>query len=274
MKITPKITVERIKSSLKEGKRFDGRKPEEFRELVIEKNVSKKAEGSVRVKLGKTEVIVGVKMDVVTPYSDGPDEGVFMTTAEMLPASSERYEPGPPKIEAIELARIIDRGIRESGFIDFKKLCIVEGEKVWQIFVDIYSINDDGNLLDASGIGALAALKVAKIPKYDKENEKVLYGEWTKDNLPLVDEKMPLNITIHKIGNSLTVDPVREEEDSSEARLSIAIADFNGNPKITSMQKGNETSISIEELGKMLDIAEVKWKEIKKKFDILTQGNK
>ena len=34
------------------------------------------------------------------------------------------FDIGRPGIEAIELARVIDRGIRESGFIDFKKLCI------------------------------------------------------------------------------------------------------------------------------------------------------
>jgi len=32
--LTPKVTIERIKNYLKEDKRFDGRKPDEFRELV------------------------------------------------------------------------------------------------------------------------------------------------------------------------------------------------------------------------------------------------
>src|SRR6056297_2650569 len=183
---TPKITAERIKKYLKEGKRFDERKPDEFRDLTIETEVSKKAEGSVRVKLGKTEVIVGVKMDVGEPFPDSGDKGNLMVTAELLPLSSGRIESGPPKINSIELGRVIDRGIRESGFLDMEKLVIKENEKVWTLFVDIYSINDDGNLLDAAGIGAYTALKLAKIPKYDEENDKVLYGEPEKA-LPLTE---------------------------------------------------------------------------------------
>ena len=103
IRLTPKITGERIKEYMeKEGKRFDSRKLEEFREIIIEKDVSIKAEGSVRVKLGKTEVLVGVKLGVDTPYADTPTKGNFMVSAEMLPLSSSRFESGPPKFDAIE----------------------------------------------------------------------------------------------------------------------------------------------------------------------------
>src|SRR4030043_2018685 len=111
-----------------------------------------------------------------------------MVTAELLPLSSERFESGPLRFPAIEIGRLIDRGIRESKFIELGKLCIKEGEKVWTIFIDIYTINDDGNLLDAAGIGAIAALKSAKIPKYDEETGKTLFGEWTDKNVPLSKE--------------------------------------------------------------------------------------
>ena len=142
--LTPKITADRIKTYLKQGKRFDGRGLDDFRNIEIETGVSKNAEGSVKIKLGKTEVLVGVKMSLGTPYPDSPDEGNLMVTAELLPLSSSRYENGPPKFPAIELGRVTDRIIRESKFVDFKSLCIKEGEKVWTVFVDIYSLNDDG----------------------------------------------------------------------------------------------------------------------------------
>ena len=258
---TPKITEERIKKYLKEGKRFDDRKPEDFRELIIEPGVSKKAEGSVRVRLGKTEAIVGVKMDVAEPYPDSGDKGNLMVTAELLPLSSGRIESGPPKIDSIELGRVIDRGIRESGFLDMEKLCIKENEKVWTLFVDIYSINDDGNLLDAAGIGAYAALKLAKVPKYDEENDEVLYGQPDKD-LPLTD-KNPIVTTIYKIGDSLVVDPTREEEDVAEARITIGSSD----KSISSMQKGGSQPFTADEIGKALDISEKKWSELFKNIE-------
>ena len=100
---TPKVTGDRIREYLAKGKRFDGRKPEDFREISIEIGVSKKAEGSARVKIGKTEVLVGVKMDVTEPYADSANKGNLIVSSELLPLSSERFESGPPKFPSIEI---------------------------------------------------------------------------------------------------------------------------------------------------------------------------
>lgn len=254
---TSRLTGKRIKEYLSEGKRFDGRKPDEFRNIEIKTGISKNAEGSARVKIGGTEVLVGVKIGVSEPYPDSPDKGNLMVTAELLPLSSSRYELGPPKIESIELARVTDRFIRESKFIEFEKLCIKKEEKVWAIFIDIYSINADGNLLDAAGIGAIAALKNAKMPKYDKKTEKVIYGELSEKKLPLKKE-IPLSITFHKIGDNLIIDPTREEEDVSETRITIG----SSNGIISSMQKGNSKELSEEEMYKILDLSEKIWKNL------------
>ena len=247
-----KITGDRIKQYLEEGKRFDGRKPDEFRDIIIEKDVSNQAEGSVRVKLGKTEVIVGIKMNVGEPYPDSPNKGNLMVTAELLPLSSDRFEYGPPRFPAIELGRLTDRFIRESDFIDFEKLCIKKGEKVWSVFIDVYSINHDGNLLDAAGIGAVAALMIAKMPEYDKKEEKVLFGKFTKTNIPLKKE-MIIPTTIYKVGKNIIVDPTLEEEDMSETRVTIGATESG---VINSMQKGGLGTISPEEMGKILDLSE------------------
>jgi exosome complex component RRP42 len=261
IEIAPEINYERLERYLEEGKRFDGRTPGQFRDLVIEKGVSKKAEGSVRVKLGDTEVIVGVKVAIGEPYPDSQDKGNLMVTAEISPLSSPRIELGPPKFPAIELGRVIDRGIRESHVIDLKKLCIKEGEKVWTVFIDIYAMNDDGNLLDAAGIGALAALKVAKLPKYDEKEDKILYDQPDID-MPLTGVN-PIAITVHRVGDSLLVDPTREEEDLSKTRLTIGISDG----RISSMQKGDSGTLTAEEIDKAVEMAEDAWKELFKKLE-------
>lgn len=262
IRTTSKTTANAIKEYLSEGKRFDLRKLDEFRELVIEKDISNNAEGSVRVKLGKTEVLVGIKMSADVPYPDTPNKGNFIVSAEMLPLSSSRFESGPPRFDAIEWARVTDRGLRESGFIDFEKLCIKEGEKVWTVFVDIYSINDDGNLMDAATIGAIAALKIARIPKYDEETEKVIYGEFTDQKIPLT-ENAPVAISVHKIGKFLIVDPIKEEEDLSETRVTI------GSSKgiISSLQKSNSQEMEIEEMEKAFEMATKLSNEIQEKIN-------
>jgi exosome complex component RRP42 len=259
---TTKLTAERIKEYLLQGKRFDGRKPEEFREMTIETGVSKNAEGSARVRLGKTEVIVGIKMDVTSPYADSAGEGNLMVSAEFLTMSSPRLDLGPQPFESLELARVIDRGVRESHFIKLDKLCIKEGEKVWNVMIDIYTINDDGNLLDAAGIGAIAALKNARIPKYNEETGKTKFGEWTENKIELSDE-IPISLTVHKVGKSLIIDPTKEEEDISETRVTIC----SSNGIVHSMQKGESMTIDTEEFSKVLDLVRETEKDIIKKIE-------
>ena len=260
--ITSNLTAERIREYMNQGKRFDGRKLDEFRNLIIETGVSKNAEGSARVKLGNTEVIVGIKMDVSEPYADSRDSGNLMVTAEFLTMSSPRLDLGPQPFDSLELARVIDRGIRESHYIDLKKLCIEEGKKVWTVMIDIYTINDDGNLMDAAGIGAVAALKNARIPGYNEETGKTKFGEWTDKKISL-EKEIPVSLTVHKIGNNLIVDPTREEEDISETRVTIC----SSNGIVHSMQKGNSKELTIEEFNKVLDLVEKTESELAKQLE-------
>jgi len=271
-----KLNKQRVAEFLKDGKRFDGRKPNEFRELSIDLNLSNKAEGGAKVKLGNTEVWVGIKMLLGEPYDDSPDKGNMMVTAELTPLSSSKYEYGPPKFPTIELGRLTDRAIRESGIIDFDKLCIKKGEKVWTVFIDVYSINDDGNLLDAAVIGALAALKSAKVPVYDEKTEKIDYSKKPTKSLILTD-KFPLNFSVHKIGEGILLDPNAEEEASSDGRLVLAATQ--GKPySMCSMQKGNDIALELEDFGAMLDMVEKVYdklfKEINKKIDDAIKAKK
>jgi exosome complex component RRP42 len=262
----PNINQRKIVSLLKEGKRLDSRKPFEYRDIEIETGISINAEGTARVKIGKTEVIVGVKMGTQEPYPDHEDEGTMITSMEFSQIAGERYESGPPQMDSIEIARVVDRGIRESRFVDWKKLCIKEGEKVWSIMIDIYCINDDGNVMDASAIGAVAALKMARFPKYDEEKETIEYGEFTDKALPLTDH-VPFTMTFHKIGESLLADPNRNEEDAADAKLTLAVSCGKKEKMINAMQKGGITPISIEEMAEIIKQAEKIYDEIFPKLE-------
>jgi exosome complex component RRP42 len=54
---------------LAQGKRLDGRGLTDYRELKIEVGLIKKANGSAMVKLGNTQVIAGIKVEVDEPFS-------------------------------------------------------------------------------------------------------------------------------------------------------------------------------------------------------------
>ena len=238
--------------------RLDGRKLTEYRKPIeVEYGITKTAEGSARVKIGETEVIVGVKLEVGEPYPDTPDEGTIIVGAELLPLSNPDFELGPPGIQAIELARVVDRGIRESKALNFKNLCIEPGEKIWMVIIDICPINDAGNLFDASSLAALAALKDTKFPKFD--GEKVDYKEKTSKKLEL--EKMPIAVTVIKIGDKLIVDPDTEEEKVIDTRLTVSSIE---DGTLCAMQKGGDFPLTSEDINEMLDIGIEKARELRK----------
>ncbi|MCX6707945.1 MAG: exosome complex protein Rrp42 [Candidatus Woesearchaeota archaeon] len=244
-------------SSLKKGIRYDGRKIDEYRDVEIEYGISKSAEGSARVRIGKTEVIVGIKLALDKPYPDTPDEGCLMVGAELLPLSSPDFELGPPSIESIELARVVDRGVREAKAIDTKKLCITKGEKVWMVFIDICAINNEGNLMDAAGLAAIAALKDTKFPKYD--GVEINYREHTKDKMPL--KMHPIPVTVYKIGDTILVDPNLEEEQCFDARLTVTTTE-KGN--LCALQKGGDSPLKIEDIDAMMELGMKKSSELRK----------
>ncbi len=242
---------------LNKGIRYDGRKTDEFRKIEIETGFIGTAEGSSRVKCGNTEVLAGVKMSVEKPFSDTPEEGILMVGAELLPLSNPLFESGPPGEYAIEVARVIDRGIRESKSLDNKKLCIKVGEQVWTIHVDICPINVDGNLIDIGSIAAVSAILSAKFPKL--ENDKVDYKIKTEERIPI--SKTPIAVTVFKIGTHFIVDPIETEEKVMDARLTITTTE---DENICSLQKGGEGTLTIDEIDKMIDLALLKAKEIRK----------
>ena len=254
------IDKRKIIDMMGKGLRLDGRKADEFRKMKVEYGITKSAEGSARVTLGDTIVLAGVKMEVTKPYPDTPNQGGLMVGAELLPMSSPDFESGPPSEWAIEVARVVDRGVRESHAIDVEKLVLKKGELVWNVIVDIVTVNDAGNILDASAVAVLAALKDTKLPKLEKDIIDYKAG-LTKDKLPI--DELPIAVTVYKIGKEMFVDPTNDEEKQIDARLTITLIE---NGSLCSLQKGGEETLTMEEIDKMVDIAAKHAKTLRKEL--------
>lgn len=258
------LTRDYLQKLFAEGKRFDGRKLTDLNDVTIEYDVSNKAEGSARVKIGKTEVIAGVKLDVGTPYPDSPDAGNLVVSGDLLPLASPRFEPGPPGFGGIEMPRLIDRLLRESGFIDFDALSIKKGEKVWTLYVDVYPINDDGALIDAASLACVAALRHAFLPELT-EDFRPDYDKKSKKKLPLDEKMIPLSFTFFKLGDALILHPTREEEEACEAKVTFGASHWQGTLMINSCQKGWERTFTRKEIDTIMDIIPQKYEEMHKK---------
>jgi len=257
--IIPKIKRETIKKLIKKGERIDGRKLDEYRPIEIILNPIPKAEGSAWVKLGNTIVMTGIKLEVGTPYSDRPNEGVLQVHAEFVPLASPTFEPGPPDENAIETARVIDRSLREPRAIRLEDLVIIPGRKVWLVFNDIYLIDHDGNIIDAGMLSSMLALNLAKIPKIVSiEDDNVVIDKTVKET-PLPLNLNVVTVTIGLIDDIPLVDPLLEEELVIDSKITIA---FDEKGRITGIQKAGMKGIRTLVLDEVVDIASKKASEL------------
>ncbi len=253
--IVPKLLRAHLSELAGKNARIDGRSQWEGRNLEIEHSVLPRAEGSARVRMGDTIVLAGVKFQIMQPYPDRPNQGGLMCSADVRPIAGRNWEAGPPSPEAIELGRVVDRGIRESGCIDVDSLCIIPGEKAWQVILDLFAVSDDGNLFDAFALAGIAALRNAIVPA-----ERFEVGE----DYPLSVSKTPIMCSYHKVGGRFVYDACSREELGGDERIHITLGD---DDNVHSLQKGLKGIFSPEEFAEIMTNAQERTKELRKIVD-------
>lgn len=242
--VVPSIKRESIISILEHGNRTDGRRLTDYRNIEVNLGYAKKADGSCLLRLGDTLILAGVKLETEEPFQDTPNQGNLVINVELLPLAYETFEPGPPDENAIELARVVDRSLRDSKAVDLSKLVLVPGKQIWTAWVDIYILNYGGNVLDASTLASVCALYNTKLPSVVQSDNNALIDKENKTSA------FPLNypvvtVTVAKIGKFLIVDPNLEEESIAEAKLSISYTpDF----RVVGIQKSGSGTFSMQEI--------------------------
>jgi exosome complex component RRP42 len=242
-----------LSALLAQGKRADNRGMYEYRKIMVQSAPLQNADGSALAAIGKSQVMVGIKFDIAAPFADRPTEGVLSTGCELSPLASHLFEIGPPSDESIELARVVDRGIRSANVIDLNSFFIEEG-KVLALYLDIHVLDHDGNLIDTSSLAAMAALLSCRMPKV--EEGKIIRGEFA-GKLP-VKEKV-VTCTFGKLGERIFLDPSLDEEKGMDMRLTLATTDTH----ICAGQKGGWGSLSEKDLMELADISMQKGKELR-----------
>jgi len=256
-----KITRNRIYELVKQGKRIDGRDPLSFRPITVKTGVVEKADGSAIVSLGSTKILTGIKVEVGTPYSDRPSEGVFTVNAELLPLAYKSFEAGPPDERAVELSRIVDRCIRESRAIDLENLVLIRGEKVYMLYIDCYVLDYDGNYFDAAVLSAVSALITGTLPKCRVVDGKVEKIEGERIPIPL--RTIPVSVTMGLIKDVLLVDPIPVEESVLDTSI---IVGYTSDSTVAAVQKNTPGLMPVPLLRQALETGKLKSQELREKL--------
>ncbi len=143
------------------GKRMDGRKPDELRKIEMEIGVIPNANGSARVSFGKTTAIAAVygPRPLFPRHLQESDSGIIQFKYDMATFSvDERKRPGPSRRE-IEISKVARLAIEPTLFLkNYPKTTV-------DVFVEI--LQADGSTR-VTGINAASlALADAGVPMRD-----------------------------------------------------------------------------------------------------------
>lgn len=181
--------------------RLDGRSFEDLRAISL-KITRDETSSSCEVQWGNTIIIVVVSANMISPFPDRPNEGILQFNTELsAQADANGYSHA-------EISRYLEKIIRDSETIDTESLSIVGGEKVWEIRGEVRIVDaSGGNLIDASVLAAIAALKAFRKPEISVISTETISENATRSKLAIhhSDERDPLPLALHHTPLTLTL---------------------------------------------------------------------
>jgi len=100
---------------------------------------------------------------------------------------------------------------------------IKENNLSWFLYVDVYCLDDDGNIFDTSLIAVLGALRNVTLPNVRIENNVVVSSKEKPNKLTLT--YLPLSLTFCVMDTFILCDPTSEEENLQSGSFTIVMRD-------------------------------------------------
>jgi exosome complex component RRP41 len=181
---------------LSNGKRVDGRLPEEHRPVTMQVGVLPNANGSALVAYGNTVVLAAVygPREPIPRYITAPDKAVIRVRYHMAPFSTDdRKNPAPTRRE-IEISKVVKEALEAVVFLEQYPKSTID------VFLEV--LQADGSTRVTSITAASLALADAGIPLRD----------------------LVIGVSVGKVGDTVIVDLNKLEDNYGDGDLPIAIA--------------------------------------------------
>ncbi|KAI9472368.1 MAG: ribosomal protein S5 domain 2-type protein [Benjaminiella poitrasii] len=239
--------------------RGDGRARFEYRHLVLETGLLSQASGSARCRLGDSDVLVGIKVEIGEVDPTRPKQGRIICNVECSPSASQQFEGrGADEINNT-LTLALDRLLNgpQSG-LDLESLCIIPNQQCWIIYIDAMVMDAAGNLLDCIVMTTRATLHNTRVPKtqlIDLEDGNVEFEiiDDVEEAEPLKDcVNLPVTVSLYKIGERYVIDPTSLEELCSQLTLTVSVNRFG---QVCGIKKSGGGSLEPTLLNEMITTA-------------------
>ncbi|KAJ3768674.1 ribosomal protein S5 domain 2-type protein [Lentinula raphanica] len=247
-------------SALKQGLRLDSREFFDIRPVTLTFGPEL---GWVECSLGKTRVLTQVEAKMVRPPPDRPFEGFITIHSEISPMASSEYELGRPSEEEVTITRMLDKVIRRSDVVDKESLCILSGQRVWHLRLNVHCLSDAGNLLDCACLAGIVALKHFRRPDVEVIGEEVIVHEPTsRAPIPLSLHHNPYCFTFAFYSDTSinpVLDPNLLEQRLNGGLISIAL---NAQRELCVVQKSGGVPLEPTDILKIVNVAVQKAKDM------------
>ena len=215
--------MEKPEKLIVDGKRLDGRAPDELRKLKIEAGILKRADGSAYVELGANKVLAAVygPREMHPRHRQQPNTAVLRCRYNMAPFSvDERKRPGPDR-RSVEISKVTREALEPVLFLELYPRSVID------VFIEI--LQADAGTRTAGINAATVALADAGVPIRD----------------------MVSSVAVGKIDDTIVLDLTKDEDQWGTTDMPIAIVPRK--KMITLLQMDGH--FSKEEFGQALGLA-------------------
>jgi len=102
--------------------------------------------------------LVGLNLFFFHPSHKKPRLGV-VPNVDLPAICSPKFKPGPPGEEAQVLSERLNEVLLLANVVPTTSLCIEPGKAAWVLYIDVLCINYDGNIMDATLLSVIGALR-------------------------------------------------------------------------------------------------------------------
>eukprot|EP00667_Euglena_gracilis_P020645 EG_transcript_22407 len=236
------------------NQRPDGRKLNQIRPVTVIPDPLSTTAGSATVGLGLTRVLAGCNVEPGPMMPGRPGEGRVQITCSFGSVSRQSLEQRRAREKEQAIAAFLLRTLLSSKVIDLTQLSIRESSAVLVLCIDIVATSDDGNLLDASLVAVMGALRTAQFPQFAVDEGGAVVPAPDQPRWRLALRHYPFSLSFGLFEKAILHDCTSKEEQELTGSFTVV---YNNAGQLCGLYKPGGTPVPREALKECMGVAKL-----------------